>query len=512
MISPAPITDKDHEEINRELQEALERIKSAKSGSRNDTLNRNAFIVGKMVGAGAIDHADALAKVVDAAIASGLSEIEARQTAISGIRSGIKRPWRPYAVEPELSAINRDYFYALEGRTGFVFMEDHDAISCRRTIQHITPTSFREKFGNIWMTVQSGNRSKQVPVGTVWMKWPGRRQYDKVVFAPGKALPPSVYNMWQGFAFEPAHGDCSKFLGLILDVICNGDPEIYRYLVSWMARAVQRPWDPGEVAIVMRGEKGTGKTFFVEHFGELFGEHFIIMSSSHHLVGNFNAHLETAIIVFADEAFWAGDKQGEGTLKTLITGKTIRVERKGIDSKMVANHIHLIMASNSDWVVPASTDERRYLVLEVSSAHRQDHAYFEEIESEWAAGGREAMLELLTKHDLTDFNVRNVPATRALSSQKLLSLPPMDRWYLGMLRAGDNTKNCWRDWVSFDDLWGHFSEWCKDELVRAAPREALGMRLSALLPPAPDGRNPRRQRTSENAGKRLWGYAVSPTG
>ena len=111
------------------------------------------------------------------------------------------------------------------------------------------------------------------------------------------------------------------------------------------------------------------------------------MSSSHHLVGNFNAHLETAIVVFADEAFWAGDKQGEGTLKTLITGNAIRIERKGIDLKSSPNHIHLIMASNADWVVPASADERRYFVLDVSDAHRQDHAYFADVE----ANGRPAV-------------------------------------------------------------------------------------------------------------------------
>jgi len=32
------------------------------------------------------------------------------------------------------------------------------------------------------------------------------------------------------------------------------------------------------------------------------------------LVGNFNAHLIDCVLLFADEAFWAGDKQGENTL------------------------------------------------------------------------------------------------------------------------------------------------------------------------------------------------------
>jgi len=282
------------------------------------------------------------------------------------------------------------------------------------------------------------------------------------------------------------------------------------YLMSWMARAVQQPWQQGEVAVVLRGEKGTGKTFFADHFGELFGEHYVQMSSSHHLVGHFNAHMETAIVVFADEAFWAGDKQGEGTLKTLITGNAIRVERKGVDSKSCPNYVHLIMASNADWVVPASADERRYFVLDVGDAHRQDHAYFADIEAEWQAGGREAFMHRLATRDLTGFNVRKVPVTDALMSQKLLSLPPVERWYLGMLREGENDIGSWKSWAPSESLWTRFTTWCEDEKARVGTKEAFGMRLSKLLPPAPRGESRRRQRRQPENEVRAWGYEFPP--
>jgi hypothetical protein len=301
-------------------------------------------------------------------------------------------------------------------------------------------------------------------------------------------------------------GACEKFTGFLFQVICGNEPGQYEYLMSWMARAVQQPWKHGEVALVLRGSKGTGKTFFADHFGELFGEHYVRMSSSHHLVGHFNAHMETAIVVFADEAYWAGDKQGEGTLKTLITGNEIRIERKGVDSKSCPNYVHLIMGSNSDWVVPASADERRYFVLDVSEAHRQDHAYFADLKAEWQAGGREAFMHLLTTHDLTGFNVRKVPVTEALMSQKLLSLPPVDRWYLEMLREGENDIGSWKSWAPFGSLWARYTIWCEEEKARIGTKEALGMRLSKLLPPAPGGRSRRQQRRQPENGARAWGY------
>ena len=45
---------------------------------------------------------------------------------------------------------------------------------------------------------------------------------------------------------------------------------LYDYLLRWMARAVQQPALPGEVAVVLRGGRGVGKGMFVKEFGYLF--------------------------------------------------------------------------------------------------------------------------------------------------------------------------------------------------------------------------------------------------
>jgi hypothetical protein len=47
------------------------------------------------------------------------------------------------------------------------------------------------------------------------------------------------------------------------------------------------------------------------------------------------------------------------------------------------------MASNNEWVVPASSDERRYFVLDVADERAQDHEYFQAILDEAKAGGHE---------------------------------------------------------------------------------------------------------------------------
>ena len=78
-----------------------------------------------------------------------------------------------------------------------------------------------------------------------------------------------------------------------------------------MADAIQNP-NSGLGLLAIRGKQGVGKGIFVNVFASLFGPHTMHVTQSSHLVGNFNAHLKDKLLVFADEAFWAGDKRAEG--------------------------------------------------------------------------------------------------------------------------------------------------------------------------------------------------------
>jgi hypothetical protein len=83
-----------------------------------------------------------------------------------------------------------------------------------------------------------------------------------------------------------------------------------------------------------------------------------------------------------------------------------------IDAMTEPNCVHLVLASNDDWVVPAGADERRFLVLDVGAAHTQDVAYFGSIvEHMEKNGGREALLHMLMNRDLSQFEVRTVAVT-----------------------------------------------------------------------------------------------------
>ena len=161
-----------------------------------------------------------------------------------------------------------------------------------------------------------------------------------------------------------------------------------------------------EVAIVLRGGKGVGKSFFAKQFGRLFGRHFLEISNPAHLVGNFNSHLRDTVLLFADEAFYAGDKKQLPILKHLITSDTLVVEAKNIDAESAANFVHLIMASNDDHVVQATQDERRFFVLNVGAERQQQISYFNAIARDLENGGYESLLHFLTRTTTLELRIR----------------------------------------------------------------------------------------------------------
>ena len=98
----------------------------------------------------------------------------------------------------------------------------------------------------------------------------------------------------------------------------------------------------------------------------------------------------------------ARDKQAEGTLKRLITEPTLFIEAKGRDAITVPNYLHVMLASNEQWIVPAGENERRYFLKAVSETKMQDKAWFKAIDDQLKSGGYEAMLFDLMHYNLKD--------------------------------------------------------------------------------------------------------------
>jgi hypothetical protein len=387
-------------------------------------------------------------------------------------------------VPQHIARINEHYFLAPQGGKTLIFHEGVDPLNGARTLQAMKIADFRALFMNEFAdSIDGHGKHKRISVADAWLTHAMRRQYEGIVLAPNVDVP-NYYNLWAGFAVEPRDGDWSLMREHIRAILCKSDDQVFHYVLNWLAFCVQQPSRPAEVAIVMRGGRGVGKGMFATAVGSLFGQHYMPISNARHLTGNFNAHLRACIVLFVDEAFWAGDKQGEAVLKHYITEATLPVEYKGRDLIVVPNLLHVIMASNSQWVVPAGLDERRFLVLDVDDSMQQNESYFRALSDELENGGREAMLYDLLQRDLENFNHRKAPKTAGLIDQKLLSLDPHQQWWFEKLQSGTLTgfKDDWTC-VSKASMHKNYIESLKDTgASRRATETALGMHLKAMLP------------------------------
>jgi hypothetical protein len=419
--------------------------------------------------------------------AFGISEHTLKQPGVE--KYAIRQIERAHeqAINPKLRELNEKYavIQNLGGKCRIVQEIRNEALN-RSSLTLMSFQDFHNAHCNVLIEegVTDKGAPKMVQAGKWWTLHRDRRQYEKVVFEPEREVPGS-YNMWKGFAVEARQGDCSLFIDHTRRNICGGNEVYFNYIMGWMARLIQQPGRQGEVAIVLRGGKGVGKSFWANTLGQLLGRHYLQVTNSKHLTGNFNAHLRDVLLLFADEAFFHGDKSQASTLKAIITEKTLAIEAKGVDVENSKNFVHLIMASNDDHVIAASADERRYMVLDVADTEQQKTAYFGAILAQMEAGGYEALLHLLSTYDISTYSVRDVPQTEALGEQKKLSLSPIEEWWHEKLMRG----SVFPDDTSWDeiavkralhrDYTDHAKQW---SIYRPGTPSALGRFISKVCP------------------------------
>jgi uncharacterized protein DUF5906/bifunctional DNA primase/polymerase-like protein len=391
------------------------------------------------------------------------------------------RGWLKLADLDAIEEMNTKHFWVRLGKDDVIGREDnHGGVVFQR------PKNLYSEYANRKIVMGENEKTGKPeikPLFVAWLEAPNRRSYKEVVFAP----PPldsgeGNYNLWTGYAIEPAEGRCDRFLEHMHEVICGGNDAHYEYLTKLCAYTLRYPGLPSEVATVLRGKPGTGKGTFIRAFQRILGRrHFAHLDRVQDLV-DFNALISGKVVVFADEAFWAGDKREIGALKRIITEPTVRVTRKGIDSVEEANCIHLFMATNEEWSVPAQLRERRFFALNVSEKRMQDTAYFNAVEEELSTGGAAAFLfDMIHKVPVTATEIRQVPMTKELRTQQTQSMSPELKFWYECLCDGKIGSVLWSEWIPSDAVFEAYKMWSRDYSVRLLDKIEFSRRLSRYI-------------------------------
>jgi energy-coupling factor transporter ATP-binding protein EcfA2 len=102
---PAPLSDSERTIVAATIQAELEQMHRTRRGGRNDQLNRSAFVLGQLVGAGLADEREIEHRLETVALTTGLTPREVRTTMASGLRAGKRKPRSPFdPPEPQDTA------------------------------------------------------------------------------------------------------------------------------------------------------------------------------------------------------------------------------------------------------------------------------------------------------------------------------------------------------------------------------------------------------------------------
>ena len=370
------------------------------------------------------------------------------------------------------------------GGKPMVMCHIYSEVANRKIIEFRSPDSIKIQYAN-----QSVKVDKQyVKQGMWWLEHASRREYDTIIFDPSKEKEwDGCFNLWEGLTLTPIKGNWHCVLRHLYRVLCNKDRDKFLYTVKWLAWCLQNPGKRAEVAVIFKGKEGAGKGFIFSQFLKIFGQHGIAIANRKHLTGQFNGHLRHCVFLFADEAYYPGDKEVEGCLKQLITEEYIPIEGKYLQMGPKNNYLHIGMSTNQEWVIPAHGDSRRFFINEVENTFAKNecpdmirNAYFERLWYCMDNGGREAMVYDLLKMDLTDWHPRsNVPMTAEMAKQRRMSLPRLETDLLNMLDEGVFEGEKDRDGyaISAKQLWKLLDELNPDKRKLSSVKKAERIKL-----------------------------------
>jgi hypothetical protein len=287
---------------------------------------------------------------------------------------------------------------------------------------------------------------------TQFLNSPTTHVFDCLAFSP-RPIPPTTCNLWVGPQVQPTAGDWRSIKGFLLEVICDGDIALFRYLVLFLAHMLQRPEQKPGIMIVLLGGQGTGKGTLFQILKAIWSRTTLLVSDVDNVIGRFNAAIERNFVLCMDEALFAGDKKAMDRLKSLVTEPTITIEEKHQPRRSIESFHRFFAASNHAHFAQVDPDDRRFMFFRVSEARKGDHTYWTELHEAIAdRSAIAAMLHDLLSYDLSTFNPRMRPQTRSHIDQKLQSLCGFTRFWFEVLQGGDfnpgsdfEDTNPWRD-------------------------------------------------------------------
>lgn len=196
----------------------------------------------------------------------------------------------------------------------------------------------------------------------------------------------SVFNTWRGWPVSAAVSvnaalmeQCETYLHRLLGLLTRDNENQIKWIQDWLAWTFQHPGDKQQIALVMVGGQGVGKSWFGNRFlpqlmGSLWGS-----ASPKVLEGDFSiAPFLNKMMVFIDEAKFHSEAAVD-EIKKLIRGIDVPGAEKFVDARNYRLFSRMLFASNRMDVNigQANTTDR---ALFYARTYDKDHLGMKELE------------------------------------------------------------------------------------------------------------------------------------
>lgn len=311
-----------------------------------------------------------------------------------------------------------------------------------------------------------------------WIESPTRSEidYEKLIFDPTRKIDidPNYINTFEGYAvkglldqdgnpyeFSDVRSRCAGILKMIW-CLCNGDLDIEKWLIQWLAFPLQNEGQKAHSAVLMASHiQGSGKTtLFEKVMGGIYGKYHRVITSQELESPQFNGWLNNAAFIFGEEIATNATKYNVTPyLNALITAKSVTINEKQRPQKQVPAYFNMAFASNENIPFPLHGEARRWFVI--ASANKLDEKLSEQVYSEIASDGLDAFYTYLMTYSLDGFKHDKPPITEAkkalMNASKRSIEVFIDEWVAGETKY--KYVNC-----KARQLYDSYKEWASSTL------------------------------------------------
>ena len=318
--------------------------------------------------------------------------------------------------------------------------------------------------------------------------------YNNIVFKPNNVnVKRNDLNIWPGFKAQEVSvidmGIVDIFINHIRKVWASDNEEHYNYIMSWLAQVIQTPEKKTEVAILLTGGQGTGKTLPCDILLQrVFGDNISLTASGlGSLTQRFNGCTMGKIFANVNELSVVDDSFNASfdKMKSLITDRYLQVEKKGLEHIKIDNYANFIMTTNHRHTMKIEADDRRYFCIEVSDIYKQNTEYFQtfmEILDNDVAGNH--LFTYFKRYDTTKMvNLRKIPMTQVKQDMLDSCKSPVERFVSVM--EDEITEDILYDWkgknnekaISCPNFYELYKLWCQTNGEKSWSNKAVGSEL-----------------------------------